>query len=197
MPGNRASRFLALPLIAIACSGAAFDGYGQEAFAESSFFVHAGDRLNEPNLLEGWELSQFIAGGFATSFYHGELQVGAQHLFGRAHPRVDSDVRFVFLHVGWGPTVQLPLGVQWSSGLDVGQVFMRFPQETISFRKSEGEVAWGARARLSIPLTGGLQADIGVRWFHIFTSDPIEIATASAGLRYTFDSPDWLRGLLK
>ncbi|NNL48124.1 MAG: hypothetical protein HKO76_07135 [Acidimicrobiia bacterium] len=142
-------------------------------------------------------MSQFVAGGFATSFYHGELQVGAQHMFGRARPGIETDVRLFFLHVGWGPTVKLPLGVQWSSGLDVGQVFMRFPQETISFRKSEGEVAYGLRARLSIPLTRGFAADVGVRWFHIFTSDPIEITTASAGLRYTFDSPGWLRGLLE
>ncbi len=197
MSGNRASRFLALLLVAAVCSGPASNGYGQDAFGESSLFVNAGDRLNAPNILEGWELSQFVAGGFATTFFHGELQVGAQHLFGRARPGIETDVRLFFVHVGWGPTIRLPLGVRWLSGVDVGQVFMRFPQETISFRKSEGEVAYGVRTRLGIPLASGLEADVGVRWFHIFTSDPIEIMTASVGLRYTFDSPRWLRGLLE
>ncbi len=197
MLGNRHSRFLVFLLLAATFGGVHRSGLGQGAFEELSLFVAAGDRLNAPVLLEGWELSQFAAGGFATSFYLGELQVGVQHLFGRALPGVDTDVRLFFLHMGWGPTVELPLGVRWSSGVDVGQVFMRFPQETISFRQTEGEVAYGARTRLSVPVAGGLAVDVGVTWFHVFTSVPIDMTTASVGLRYSFDSPGWLRGFLE
>lgn len=196
---NGASRifsFLSTPAFAVAlmASPAPAHAQGEAPFSTVSFSVAMSHDLHQSNFQSYWDTTPAIDLAASMPFYYGRARAAVRMM--RARSAELTDINTAFLHLGWGPSFSISQRTSVDVSVSAGSLYMLFTDETVSYRRSESELAAGLRAGLSGRITGPLRAQLYVEWQHAFTSVPMDFVFVSGGLAYALNSPDWLRNFL-
>lgn len=163
-------------------------------FSRLSLSLNVSQDFNRAEFQNDWDTTPAIDIAAGMPFYFGEVR-GSVRLM-RAHSTELTDISSAYINVGWGPTIKVGARSSILAFVSAGTMYMSFADETVSFKKSESELAVGLRAGFSTHLGGPLHAEVFTEWQHAFTSVPLDFVFISAGLKYDLVAPNWLRNFL-
>jgi len=99
--------------------------------------------------------------------------------------------------MGWGVEFKTLRLLKFYSGLNIGSFQMDFEDEDIEEGLvSESELGIEFMLRLSFQILKNANLNIEGSYLRIFTNMKIDLLYVSAGIDYSFNSPDWLRDFL-
>ncbi len=154
---------------------------------------------NTERLHEFWEPEPGIDGFARMPFFEGNIQVGMQFIPFRRRLEDKPDFDSTTMYGQYDRELRLPYGFVWSLGGRLSMMKMRFfgsAADITGDMKNEREYGIGAVSRLSYPLHGRWCIHIEMCFTRIYTTRPIDVRVAGAGLSRTFDSPQWLQEFL-
>ena len=132
-----------------------------------------------------------------TPFYIGTAGVDLGLRRYEARPaRAENDFWAAPIALRWGIRPALGARLQAETAIRTGTLLMRFSEGSPG-QRNESELFMGADAGLSLHLGGRWRLIAGLRYEHLFTSTQVDLWHVRAGLRRTFESPSWLRTLLR
>ena len=153
-----------------------------------------GGGLDDSGYHASWTPGPGLALRASTPFYLGQAHAGLQFAL---HDGADPLPGYLAMlgYGGIGPRLSLPLGVEVEPALIAGILSMDFYEDKniAPAGRRESEFVLGASADLSVPLSARLRAVAGVQAFQVYTNPRFRLGSASAGLRWTMDTPGWLR----
>lgn len=165
-----------------------------EPFSTVSVGIAVSHDVHDARFQSSWEVSPAIDVSAGLPFYYGNIRAGVRIL--HAYSPELTDINSAYMHVAWGPTVDLGRSLSFDASVSAGSMYMSFTDEPVSFRKSESELAVGLRGGMSARVGGPIRAHVYCEWQHAFTSIPLDLVFVSAGLAYELQTPDWLRSFL-
>ena len=163
-------------------------------FSRLSIALSVSHDLNKAQFQNVWDTSPAVDVSASLPFYYGEVRAAVRLI--RAHSPELTDFNSAFVNVGWGPSFRVGNRSSLDMSVSAGSMYMSFTDETVSYRKSESEVAVGVRAGWSTRISGPVHAQVWGEWQHAFTSVPLDFAFISVGLKYDIAAPDWLKRFL-
>ena len=156
-----------------------------------------GRGLDDSGYHQSWTPGPGAALRISTPFYLGRAHAGLQvSVHDGADPLPDY---FAMLgYAGLGTSLALPLGIEVEPALLTGILSMDFFQDedvTLAVRR-ESELVLGLSLDASAPLSRRLRVVAGAQALQVYTNPRFRLASVTAGLRWTVDTPPWLRRLL-
>ncbi|NQT34154.1 hypothetical protein HQ587_03105 [bacterium] len=145
-----------------------------------------------------WRPSTGFDCSFGTDFYTGMAEAGiiAMQFNSRSSELPDFDGYFIY--IGWGKSLQLPFGLSWLGSMRAGDYHMRFDdEEIVAPLRAENELCTSIETQLSRMFYRQVEVSVSFVHLTVFTRKRIYLNFASAGLRYTMETPCWLKEFLK
>lgn len=162
---------------------------------DKSAFAITYNKTSEHNGLETfWQIDNGFTGYFQTQFYIGDISLGLTHTSFNGNRKKYPDFSSKYLFLSWTGNLDLPLNSTLALGVKVGTFLMTFEGDTLnSFQKNESELAIGPYAILSFPLLSHFSLNLSSEFITVFTKRSMKFLNISAGVSYTFKTPDWLK----
>jgi len=194
------STFLSLVLILIVYPGAQslLAVENQKPFSTIAIRISGAHNSNRNTFHEFWEPELGAELLLETPFYLGDIQAGI-HLYSYSgRDSYQPDFKSVYIFIGWGLGFRLFQGIQWYNGLQLGSYQMYFDDSDIDESQVlESELGVGLNTRFDFNLTNSWSLRLGAAYLHVYTKKPLELIMITAGVSYTFDTPEWLKEILK
>ena len=131
-------------------------------------------------------------------FYLGDIQAGIHIYPYSGRSSYQPDFLSLYIFVGWGLGLRLSPGIQWYNGLQLGSYQMAFDDSDIDESQAlESELGVGLNTRFDVNLMNSWSFQAGAVYLHVYTKKPLELIMLTAGVSYTFDTPEWLKEFLK
>ncbi|NGP77734.1 hypothetical protein G3570_13890 [Balneolaceae bacterium YR4-1] len=181
----------------------------QKAFETISVGATMGYTISGNELLDSWDSKPSLQLNFRTPFYAGELESGLRYSKFTHSPELPdySDFRTTYIFLGWGYDFAVSENLFISPLLRFGTKFFhyknakRYPSPSGSwfyaFDSNESEFAYELIFRGTYRLSDKFSAYADLSYNRTLTYHPIQLNYLSAGIMYTFDTPNWLRKGLK
>ncbi len=160
-----------------------------------SFSIHA--NTNHGQFHEYWQRGRGLDLNCATPFYLGRARLGVQaSLFEKK-----SDVPefySLYYYLEWGFDIPLTNRIDWFNGLRSGSFAMTFDDDEINETQvTESELCLGISSSINAKITNQLAVNLTGSYQKVFTRKRLELTFILIGMNYTFDTPSWLREILK
>jgi hypothetical protein len=147
--------------------------------------------------LDPWEPSPGFELVVRTPFYAGSVALGVQQLSHESGRTGVPGFRARYVFVGWSYELAPLPRLTVAPGLRVGIYDMQFDDESLpAYARSENEMAAALSAEAAYPIRGRWSAVAGLDARLVFTEPRMRQLGVTAGLRYAFASPEWLRAFL-
>ena len=144
-----------------------------------------------------WHPTGGIKGFFESPFYFGRTQVGLKLMYFNTKDFNIPEFISWFAYVGWGMEFRTLRLLRLYSGLNIGSFQMNFEKEDVEpGLKSENELGIEFMVRLSFQILNNSNLNIEGSYLRIFTNKRINLFYASAGIDFSFNTPDWLKDFL-
>jgi len=144
-----------------------------------------------------WHPSGGIKGFFETPFYFGRTQFGLRIMNFKTKDLNIPEFSSWFVYAGWGVEFKTLRLLKLYTGLNIGSFQMDFEDEDIEEGLvSESELGIEFMVRLSFQILKNANLNIEGSYLRIFTNIKIDLLYVSAGIDYSFSSPDWLKDFL-
>jgi len=153
------------------------------------------NNLNRNVFHDTWHPSGGIKGFFETPFYFGKTQIGLRLMYFNTNDFDIPEFPSWFVYVGWGMEFKALRLLRFYSGLNIGSFQMNFEDINPGLR-SESELGIEFMVRLSFQILKNANLNIEGSYLRIFTNIKIDLLYVSAGIDYSFSSPDWLKDFL-
>ena len=162
---------------------------------DKSTFALSYIKTTEHNGLDTyWNIGNGFGGYFQTQFYIGDISVGLSHTSFKGIKSKYPDFSSNYIYISWIGVIDLPLNSSLGAGVKVGSYLMTFESDTLnSFQKNESELAIGPYAVFTLPLFSQLSLNLSGELITVFTNRSMKFFNLSAGVSYSFSTPDWLR----
>ena len=171
-----------------------FSQPNKETFNKSAFALLYTMPSEHNGLETYWQIENGIDGYFTTQFYIGDISVGVSYIPFKSFETKRPDFSSYYIYLGWAGVVSLPLNSTLSIGVKTGSYLMTFDSDTLnSFQQNESELAIGPYALFTLPIVKHFAINISSEFITVFTHRPIKLFNISAGVSYTFTTPNWLR----
>jgi hypothetical protein len=135
---------------------------------------------------------------FEMPFYAGNIQAGL-HLFpysGKSD--FQPDFLSLYFFIGWGLRIQLISELFWTNTLRIGSYQMNFEDSGIHESQAlESELGIGVftEAGYMVSKNWSFQTSLGL--IYVATNKPLRLFMITGGVSCSFDTPEWLRKLLR
>lgn len=131
-------------------------------------------------------------------FLTGPLQAGLYLIPVPAQQLEGPDFVEIIALIGWSKSVQLPLNLQATLGVQAGNVFFQFDDPNIDpTLRRESEFMAGLAATLRYELTRRWTLQAEAAYLTVFTAERLRPLLVSVGLSHSFRTPDWLKTVLR
>ncbi|MDX1586043.1 MAG: hypothetical protein R3222_04845 [Balneolaceae bacterium] len=180
-----------------------------EAFDSISAGAFIGSTVSGGELLDSWESKPSLQISLQTPFYTGILETGMRYSQFTHKPSFQdySDFQTMFIYLGWGYVFSLNEHFHVGPQLRFGTKFFFYEEEKrypspggtwyYAFDTNESEFAYDLNLRGVYDLNESFSIYADFSYNRTLTYHPIHLNYISAGIVYTFGSPDWLRRVLK
>jgi len=157
----------------------------------------ATQNVNRNFLHTRWQQGFGLAGSLTTPFYLGYLEVGSSfHRYRVAEPVRVPGFDALHLFAGWG--LRGDLGrLRLETGLRLGNYRMTFDESTFAGVRTESELALSGRARVAFRVAGPVALYVAGDYLKVYTFLRLKLWYASAGLSYRFQTPAWMKTVLR
>ncbi|MCF6269974.1 MAG: hypothetical protein L3J41_09695 [Melioribacteraceae bacterium] len=141
-----------------------------------------------------WNIENSFGGYFQTQFYIGDISVGISHTSFKGLKTKYPDFSSNYIYLSWIGVIDLPLNSSFGAGIKIGSYLMTFESDTLnSFQKNESELAVGPYAIFTLPVFNHLSLNVSGEFITVFTKRSMKFFNISAGVSYSFSTPDWLK----
>lgn len=147
--------------------------------------------------LDSWTSDYGGSVSASTPFYVGEIQLGIAAQPWRSNDPNLPDFISALVFAGWLVSTTPKNAVKASAGVRVGNYFMAFDSPQISGERNESEFAVTPFLNVRRTFINNIEGFVEVSASRVFTSPRLDMATVSTGLMISFDSPGWLKSILK
>ena len=163
-------------------------------FDNSSFGISYIKTTEHNGLETYWNIESGFGGYFQTQFYIGDISVGLAHTPFKGVKNKYPDFSSNYIYLSWIGTIDLPLNSSLGAGVKIGSYLMTFESDTLnSFQENESELAIGPYAIFSLPILNHISVNISGEFITVFTNRSMKFFNLSAGISYSFTTPNWLR----
>ncbi len=175
-------------------SGSVLSQSNKNIFNKSLFALSYINSSEHNGLDTYWNIENGFGGYFQTQFYLGDISVGISHTSFKGVKTKYPDFSSNYIYVSWIGEINLPLNSSLGAGIKVGSYLMTFEDDTLSsFQKNESELAVGPYAIFSLPVFSRFSINISGEFITVFTKRSMKFFNLSAGISYSFTTPNWLR----
>lgn len=199
-----------IPLVALFVCVHATSAYAQhEAFETISTGVFAGYTVTGNDLLDNWDSKPSLQFIVRTPFYAGNLETGLRYTRFTHAPEYPSysDFRTTYIFLGWGYDFTFSEHFRVGPLFRFGTKFFHYAEAKLypspsgtwnyAFDSSESEFAYELILRGEYHLSEKFSVFADYSYNRTLTYHPIRLNYLSAGIMYTFDSPNWLKKVLR
>jgi len=124
----------------------------------------------------------------------GDVSIGVSHISFKGIKKKHPDFSSNYIYLSWVGTIDLPLNSSLSAGLKIGSYLMSFDNDTLnSFQKNESELAVGPYAVFYFPVFNYISLSLSGEFITVFTKRSMKFLYLSAGVSYSFSTPNWLK----
>lgn len=181
----------------------------KKAFETISAGALAGYTVGGNELLDVWDSKPSLQLNFRTPFYAGALETGLRYTPFTHSPELSdySDFQTTFIYLGWGYDFAFNENFRFGPLLRFGTKFFhydkakQYPSPTgawsYAFDTNESEFAYELILRGEYRLSDNFSAYADLSYNRTLTYHPIRLNYLSAGIMYTFDTPNWLIKVLR
>lgn len=168
------------------------------AFSNVKFSINFIKNKSTDALNRYWDGPKGLEGEIQMPFYLGNIQGGARYI-----PYKEKAINFhnfssYFIYLGWGYEFKLPYDCSFYAGIKVGGYRMSVHDDSLSDElKFENELAAGLRTYLAFNIYADCSLNLGADYTKVYIYKKIELFVLSAGISYSFQSPEWLKDFLK
>lgn len=181
-------------LVILFISGYIFSQSNSSPFDKSSFAVSYIKTTEHNGLNTYWNIESGYGGYFQTQFYIGDISVGISHTSFKGMKKKYLDFSSNYIYLSWIGVIDLPLNSSLGAGIKIGSYLMTFESDTLnSFQKNESELAIGPYAIFSLPIFSSLSLNLSGEFITVFTKRSLKFFNLSAGISYSFTTPNWLK----
>ncbi len=163
-------------------------------FDKSSFTLSYIKTTEHNGLNTYWNIENGFGGYFQTQFYLGDISVGVSHTTFKGNKKKYPNFSSNYIYLSWIGVIDLPLNSSLGAGIKIGSYLMTFESDTLnSFQKSESELAIGPYAIFDLPVFSNLSLNLSGEFITVFTKRSMKFFNISAGVSYSFTTPNWLK----
>ncbi|GIV62274.1 MAG: hypothetical protein KatS3mg044_1140 [Rhodothermaceae bacterium] len=153
--------------------------------------------VNHSPLHTFWQARPGVELSVSTPFYRGRAEAG-----GILHPYTARTAEVpsfsgLLLFAGWGLRVPIAPRLAVEGGARLGNYRMTFDDDTFPGLRTEHELTVALRSTLIGRLHPNLSLYVAGNYMKSYTFIRLKLLHVSAGLRYTFRTPDWLKTFLQ
>ncbi len=161
------------------------------------------------NLLDRWDPNPALHIGLRTPFYAGDLETGLRYTQFVNAPEYPgySDFKTTFIYLGWGYDFAVSERFRLSPLLRFGTSFFLYDEAkgypspgagwTYDFDTNESEFTYELLLRGEYRLSESFSAHAELTYNRTLTYHPIQLNYVTAGITYTFNTPQWLTKVLR
>ena len=180
-----------------------------EAFETLSAGAFIGYTVAGSELLDRWDSKPHLQLSLQTPFYAGDLEAGLRYTQVTNAPGFQdySDFQTAFIYLGWGYDFAVSERFRIGPLLRFGTSFFHYDEAkgytgpsagwTYEFDTSESEFAYELLLRGVYRLSESISAHTELTYNRTLTYHPIRLTYITAGITYTFHTPQWLKKVLK
>ena len=180
-----------------------------EAFETISAGAFLGQTIAGNELLDRWESKPGLQFSLMAPFYAGKLETGIRYTQFTNSPEFPgySDFQSTFIYLGWGYDFALSDKLKVGPLLRFGTAFYKYDEAKLysrpgadwayNFDTNESEFAYELLFRGAYRLSENFSAYAELTYNRTLTYHPIRLNYVTAGIIYTFDTPPWLKKVLK
>jgi len=180
--------------IALFISGSILSQSMNNTFDKSTFALSYIKTTEYNGLDTYWNIENGFGGYFQTPFYIGDVSVGISHTSFKGLKSKYPDFSSNYIYLSWIGVVDLPLNSSLGAGIKIGSYLMTFESDTLnSFQENESELAIGPYAIFTMPLFSQFSLNLSGEFITVFTNRSMKFINLSAGISYSFATPNWLR----
>ncbi len=168
--------------------------------AFSEFTIEAGytNNLSSGDIEEYWESGNAAAFSISTPFYFGTVGIGIDASIFESKLKGRPDFKTFFINLSWMKGIRLLGFSQLNAGVKVGSYNMLFDDNNLTeFESNESELAVSAIAQYDTEVVEELRIYLRPEFLTVFTNKRLKLFIITAGLSYTFNSPQWIRDILE
>ncbi len=147
--------------------------------------------------LDSWTADYGGAVKASTPFYFGEIELGMSILPWKSNDPVLPDFMSALIFGGWFVSTAPEKVLKASAGVRMGNYFMAFDSPQVSGERNESEFAISSFLGIRSTFWRGLEGFAEINAVRVLTTPRLDMVSVSTGVSITFDTPDWLEGILK
>lgn len=182
-------------------------GNAQNAFDTFDAGISGNVIINNNSLLDNWNPFAGTVLEARTPYYTGELEAGVRFNYFSEDQFENSGFRSIFLFIGWSYPFDVTDRLTLSPGFRLGNHFMwqdstkEYYAEPAGnpfvFHRNESEFAYEFQIRAAYQITAQTKLQVSTSYNRTAINIPLTLVYAEVGIAQTFNSPDWLKNLVK
>ncbi|MCX6152510.1 MAG: hypothetical protein NTX22_18435 [Ignavibacteriales bacterium] len=154
-------------------------------------------KIREYSISNFYKPSTGYFGYVSSPFYYGNIQTGVFYFNFKGNELVSPDFKSLYIFLGWGKDIRLPLNITFNSQVRAGPYFTFFKVDSVATEeKNESELALSFNTGINIKMYSNINFKLEADFITIFFHRKIKLFIITAGLNYTINMPLWLKEFL-
>jgi hypothetical protein len=154
-------------------------------------------QVSSGRLEDYWDAGNGIRFDVHMPFHVGEAGISATTLRYETRSADQPGFRAILIGASWRFPLVGGRRVRPSLSLEAGNFMTIYDGEQPKGLGKESEIYVGGGASLAVMVAGGTSLVLGADARHVFTSTPVRLTSARAGVAHTFGTPRWLRAVIE
>lgn len=182
-------------------------GSAQNAFDTFDAGISGNVIINNNSLLDNWNPTAGAVLEARTPYYTGEMEAGVRLNYFSEGQFENSGFRSIFVFIGWSYPFDVTDRLTLSPGFRLGNHFMwqdntkEYYAEPAGnafvFHRNESEFAYETQIRIAYEITAETKLQASASYNRTAIQIPLTLVYAEVGIAQTFNSPEWLKKLVK
>lgn len=182
-------------------------GSAQNAFDTFDAGISGNVIINNNSLLDNWNPTAGAVLEARTPYYTGEMEAGVRLNYFSEGQFENSGFRSIFVFIGWSYPFDVTDRLTLSPGFRLGNHFMwqdntkEYYAEPAGnafvFHRNESEFAYETQIRVAYEITAETKLHVSASYNRTAIQIPLTLVYAEVGIAQTFNSPEWLKKLVK
>lgn len=183
------------------------NGSAQNAFDTFDAGISGNVIINNNSLLDNWNPTAGAVLEARTPYYTGEMEAGVRLNYFSEGQFENSGFRSIFVFIGWSYPFDVTDRLTLSPGFRLGNHFMwqdntkEYYAEPAGnafvFHRNESEFAYETQIRIAYEITAETKLQASASYNRTAIQIPLNLVYAEVGIAQTFNSPEWLKKLVK